>query len=213
MSENSRNLIVLAALAAGLLSATAVSAQTYAQPAPLYPYALQADQPYAVEVAPNTYMIQRPAHTRAYPYVGCTNGCGRQAGTRTAKRVERVAPAGDRLRKPVDRARIEELRARHQSKRNVINTQKIVREPPVVVETKRYVDDPPRVIERYRVVEEAPSGQAARGERDAGRRASGTDKTPRVIQAEAEVTIVGPDRMSIRLFRKGQRPTANARAD
>ena len=35
----------------------------------------------------------------------------------------------------------------------------------------------------------------------------------RVTQADAEVTILGPDRMSIRLFRMGQGPKANARAD
>jgi hypothetical protein len=31
------------------------------------------------------------------------------------------------------------------------------------------------------------------------------DKKARIIRAEAEVTILGPDRMSIRLFRKGGR--------
>jgi hypothetical protein len=34
----------------------------------------------------------------------------------------------------------------------------------------------------------------------------------RVIHAEAEVTIIGPDRMSIRLFRK-RGGNANAKAD
>jgi len=34
-----------------------------------------------------------------------------------------------------------------------------------------------------------------------------------VIQADAEVTIIGTDRMMIRLFRKGHRPKANARVD
>jgi hypothetical protein len=36
--------------------------------------------------------------------------------------------------------------------------------------------------------------------------------TGRVIRAEAEVTILGPDRMSIRLFRKHDGSDANAKA-
>jgi hypothetical protein len=35
----------------------------------------------------------------------------------------------------------------------------------------------------------------------------------RVIRAEAEVTIIGPDRMNIRLFRKGQGSNAKSRAE
>ena len=35
----------------------------------------------------------------------------------------------------------------------------------------------------------------------------------RVIRAEAEVTILGPDRMNIRLFRKGRGTSVNAPAD
>jgi len=35
----------------------------------------------------------------------------------------------------------------------------------------------------------------------------------RVIQADAEITIHGSDRMSIRLFRKGSGGKANARAE
>lgn len=57
----------------------------------------------------------------------------------------------------------------------------------------------PRVIKRRAVVE-------------------GTDAPPesgkqRVIRAEAEVTILGPDRMNIRLFRKERGSTVNAPAD
>ena len=74
--------------------------------------------------------------------------------------------------------------------RGVINT---VREEPVVIETERVVDEPPRVIERRHVVE--GSGQQ------------------RVIRAEAEVTILGPDRMNIRLFRKGRGSRVNAPVD
>ena len=155
MSNRSRNFAALAVVAAFMLPAAVAQAQyggTSAQPAPLYPYAVQGDQPYAVEVAPNTYVIQRPAATRAYPYVRCQN-CGRGATNATP---EQSAPRFDRAPKPADHALIEELRQRHQFKREIINTTKIVRDPPVVIETKRVVDDPPRVIERRHVVEDAP---------------------------------------------------------
>ena len=112
------NLAVLAVIAAGMLPVTAAQAQYYGgttQPAPLYPYAVQnsygvqADQPYAVEVAPNTYVIQRTAPARAYPYV---RG---QSGRASNPAPEQSAPRFDRPHKPVDHALIEELRKRTRS--------------------------------------------------------------------------------------------------
>ncbi len=47
-------------------------------------------------------------------------------------------------------------------------------------------------------------------EGDGARRESGKQ---RVIRAEAEVTILGPDRMNIRLFRKGRGTTVIKRGD
>jgi hypothetical protein len=211
MSNHSRPLALLAAIAAGLLPAASAQAQYYAstaQPAPLYPYAVSTDRPYAVEVAPNTYVIQRPAASRAYPYT---------RGRASNPAPEPSAPKFDRPPKPADRALIEELRKRSPIKRTVINTKKIVHDEPVVVETKRYVDDPPRVIERRHVVEDAPvhprRQQAAVEDSDTNKRTSRDDNKKRVIEADAEVTILGPDRMSIRLFRKGQGSKANARAE
>lgn len=210
MSNRSRQLLVLAAIAAVLLPAAEARAQyyssAYAQPAPLYPYE---PQPYAVQVAPNTYVIKRPG-ARDYPY----------AGRRTA-RPEQRRPASDRPRKRNDPALIEELRQRQSAKREVVNTVKVVRDPPVVIQTKRVVDDPPRVVERRHYVEDAPATAPSRrkqavviDERPASKRAARDDKTPRVIRAEAEVTIIGPDRMSIRLFRKSSRSgDAKASAD
>jgi hypothetical protein len=217
MTNHSRNLAMLAVIAAGLLPATAAQAQlygsSYAQPAPLYPYAVQQDQPYAVQVAPNTYEIRRPAHARAHPYVNCRN-CGRHASNPAR---ERAAPRFDRPHKPANRALIEELRNRSQTKGTVINTTKIVRDPPVVVETKRYVDDPPRVIERRHVVEDAPvrtrRKHAASEDVDTGKVEFRGDGKKRVIQADAEITILGPDRMSIRLFRKRHGPNAKSLVD
>ncbi|MBI1202587.1 MAG: hypothetical protein GC182_08760 [Rhodopseudomonas sp.] len=105
----------------------------------------------------------------------------------------------------------------------------VVHEPPIVIETRRYVDEKPRVIERYRTAaDKRKSAQVTKV--DVGQTALA--KTPdtardgmvgqlngkqtgaggRVIQADAEITILGPDRMSIRLLRKDDGRKANARA-
>ena len=177
MIHQPRQLALFAVIAAGLLPAAGAQAQSYGttpRPAPLYPYAVQGHQPYAVEVAPNTYVIHRPAAPRANPYVGRRGGHA----------------ALDRPRKKADRALIEELR-----KRAVINTRKIVHDAPVV-ETQR-------VVERRHLVED----------RNNKKRAGLDDGKKRVIQADAEITIIGPDRMNIRLFRKGHGSKASARAE
>lgn len=227
------------ALLIAAVPATAAQAQ-YAgnSPPPLYPYAVQNGygvrtvQPYAIQVAPNTYVIQRPEPQRNYPYVSGSN-----------RRTANAAPAPgkfDRPHKPVDHALVQELRQRVQkknsadqasvepAKKSTTNTTKIIRHAPVVRETHRYVDDPPRVIDQVTVddSEETPNRglltQPRRGTQrnidivtpdTAPPRAVTADKSPRVISADAEVTILGPDRMSIRLFRKGQGPRASARAD
>ncbi len=205
MIRHSRNFAVLAALAAVMLQASDARAQFYgaAAPPPLYPYAVQADQPYAVEVAPNTYVIQRSPPPRNYPYVRNRNN------GRGIINTEATPAAGkfDRPHKPVDHALVEELRQRHASKDSAVNTEQIVRDPPVVRETRRVVNDPPRIIERRTVIDDAA------GTVETEQPVVRDDNKKRVIQADAEVTILGPDRMSIRLFRKGQGPKANARAD
>lgn len=203
MTLTSRNAAVLILAAAGLMPAGA-QAQWYSsvssQP-PLYPYAVQPNRPYAVEVAPNTYVIQRPGTTRQQPMANIRN-----------------APASTRSK--VDPALVEELRNRPKVKRSVIETTQVVREKPVVIETKRYVDDPPRVIERYNVVEDKPArgkgkrvATAAIDEPPVADKRKGKDDVKRVINAEAEITILGPDRMSIRLFRKGDGAKAKASAE
>lgn len=200
---------------------TAAQAQ-YGSPPPLYPYAVQngygvqTAQPYAIQVAPNTYMIQRPAPPPSYSYVS------------PRKRAAQPAPGRfDRPHKPVDHALVDELRKQKKSEaqasaepveKTTINKTKIVRHPPVVRETTRYVDDPPRVIDRVTVdnSDEIPNrGILTQPGRAAPRITGSTgnaDDTPRVIAADAEITIIGPDRMSIRLFRKGQGPLAKAKA-
>jgi hypothetical protein len=212
-------------------------------PPPLYPYAVQngsgvqTAQPYAIQVAPNTYVIQRPEPRRDYPYVSAR------------KRNATAAPAPgkfDRPHKPVDHALVQELRQRVQKKNaaqasveplekngatKTTNSTKIIRHAPVVRETHRYVDDPPQVIDQVTVVdsEQTPSRglltQPRRGtQRNIERNIEiesqpdvdpaptrGNDNSRRVISADAEVTILGPDRMTIRLFRKGQGPFAKAK--
>lgn len=205
-----RTLAVLALCAVGFGGASA-------QPAPLYPYELQPGQSYAVEVAPHTYVIHRPAPARDYPYVRCVSGCGRPAAH--SAHVPH-APQHN------DPALIDELRERSAKnaskhsgkiKREVVNTTKVVRDPPVVIEHRRVVDDPPRVIERHHYVEDAPAPRRRKAQiEERGiialdpKTHGGDANDKRVIHAEAEVTILGPDRMSIRLFRKSG-ADANAR--
>lgn len=200
-------------IAAFVLAAAAVvaggeaRAQYYSSvqqsPPPLYPYVTQprAAQPFAIEVAPGTYVIQRPGETQAAAH---------------RERARRPAPAAKALRTRNDPRLIEELRQRAAAKTPAVNTTKIVRHKPKVVETTRYVDDPPRVVERYTVVDDA-SGEkkvvadaqaldkAKFGKNEVGKNAK------RVIQADAEITIIGPDRMTIQLYRKGERGKPSAR--
>jgi hypothetical protein len=190
MIDRPRKFVLLAMIAAGMLPVAAAHAHwdglSYAEPAPLYPYAVQEEQPYAVELAPNIYAI--PYRLRAYPYVHCLDGCGR-------------------------RAPVAQWRRRGHMHRTVINTTRTVHDAPLVIETERVVDDPPRGIERRHVVEDAPAHsrdkQAAGENRDTG----GGDAKPRVIQADAEITVIEPDRMIIRLFRRPPGPRAKAPAD
>lgn len=228
------------ALIVAAVPVTAAQAQ-YASnsPPPLYPYAVQNGygvqtvRPYAVQVAPNTYMIQRAQPQRNYPYVSAR------------KRHTAAAPAPgkfDRPHKPVDHALVQEMRQRAQKKNaaqasvepvetkgttRIINKTKIIRHAPVVRETRRYVDDPPRVIDNVTIdtSEDTPNrGLLTQPRRGTQRNVEietepniepapsrGHDNAKRVISADAEVTILGPDRMTIRLFRKGQGPFAKAK--
>jgi hypothetical protein len=188
-------------------------AQSYGAPygrQPLYPY--DAQQPYAVEVAPNTYVIQRPP-ARNYPYITCVN-CSRNSAN--AVTPEPSASRFDRPHRPNDPALIDELRKRNGMTETVINTKRIVREKPIVRETTRVVEDPPRVIERRHIVDDlpppAPLRRRAKASVEVGDegQAKSAEASVRVIHAEAEVTILGPDRMSIRLFRKRGEPEAKA---
>ena len=86
-----------------------------------------------------------------------------------------------------------------------------MRHKPKVVETTRYVDDPPRVVERYTVVDDADGEKKVVAEAPAADKRKGGKNERRVIQADAEITILGPDRMTIQLYRKGERGKPGAR--
>ena len=200
--------IAALAVAAAVVAAGPARAQYYSSvqqsPPPLYPYATQprAAQPYAVEVAPGTYVIHRPgvAQTPAY-----------------RQRAHRPAQKAMALRSRNDPRLIEELRQRaaaknnSDNKSNAINTTKIVRHKPKVVETTRYVDDPPRVVERYTVVDDSHGEKKVVVETPQLDKHKGGKNEKRVIQADAEITILGPDRMTIQLYRKGERGKPGAR--
>ena len=153
MSNHSRQLAVLAVVAAVMLPATVARAQYYyggtcSQPAPFYPCAVRGERLYAVEIVPNIYAIRRAAPVRDYPYV---------SGIAGDPAPDPNMPAFDRPHEPADHGLFEELRKRSRFRRTVINTTKIVRDAPVVIETTRVVDDPPRVIVRRHFVENEPT--------------------------------------------------------
>jgi len=170
----------------------AARAQGYdTRPAPLYPYQLQPGQSYAVEVAPGRYVIHRPA-SRDFPYVGYPAGWHHVARRHAVRRY------------PAERHVVRRHVVRRGGRRIVVNTTRIVREKPVVIVHRRVVDDPPRVIVRRHYVEDAPPPPKRRGllTRRIRRGLPRVSADTRVIRAEAEITILGPDRMSIRLYRK-----------
>lgn len=137
MINRPRKLLMLAVIAAGLLPAAAAQAhccRSYAEPQPYYPYVVQQEPAYDVELTQNVFAP--PYRLRRYPYAHCLGGCGSRA---------------------------------------------------------------PVAIERRAIVE---GGNALPAGGDA-----------RAIRADAEVTILGPDRMNIRLFRKGSGKIINVPAD
>jgi hypothetical protein len=225
----SRNLLLIAAV--GSLLPAAAQAQwysSYPQQGQPYGYGVQQAQPYAIEVAPNTYVIRRPGQAHRGAQVLCVKNCGDRDRHKPQHTAKREAPKSDRPHKPANRALIEELERRSEAKRHLADSGKIVRDKPVIVREKpvvivhrRVVEEPPRVVVRHYVPGEAPTdvGVYAPPRESAAidpppphharvKRAT-SDKHPRreagnkrVIHAEAEVTILGPDRMSIRLYRK-----------
>jgi hypothetical protein len=205
----------------------------YAQPS------RSASQPYAVEVAPGAYVIHRPGEAaarrahRAAPAPKAWQSNPSQANPSQARpsRVKTDPALVDELREQaagkkaaVKQTAVKQTAAKQTAgKQSVINTTRVIYEKPKIVETKRYVDLPPRVVERYTVVDDTDGGKkveidapAAEAQGKTGKPAKGPAKGPnkgghRVIQADAEITILGPDRMTIQLYRKGELGKPGAR--
>jgi hypothetical protein len=237
MGPHNRRFAIAIAAVFGLLPAGATRAQwysSYPRQAQSYGYGVPLQQPYAVEVAPNTYVIRHPLAARDDARVICVKDCGDDPQHRIRRRhAERHARKSDRPHKPADRALIEELRKRSGAKRHTERSVKVVRDKPVVIVHKHVVNDPPRVIERRHIVEDVPPSDRGLFQQrqvvDVDPPLPPSDPAPvkpvkkmrraridpdpkRVIHAEAEVTILGPDRMSIRLYRKrGSGGDANAK--
>jgi hypothetical protein len=156
-------------------------------------------------------MINQPRHLALFAVIaaGLLPAAGAQAqyyGTTAQSTPARTYPYVDhrsgnaalnRSHYKADRALIEQLHGRKPLKRIVINSRNIVPDAPVGVETRR-------VVERHHFV----------ADRDIRRRAGRDDSNnKRIIQSDAEITIHGADRMSIRLFRKGHGSKASVRVD
>lgn len=195
-----RGLTALAVVLGVSSAAQAQYVQSY-QLAPLYPYATQPQYIYA----PQQYMAE-PAQPYARP--------------RAVKRAR--ASVGK-----TDPALVEEWRRKHPSKPKdvtaAIDTSAdadvgndsgkkfdkkidktiVVREKPIVRKHYRVVDDPPQVVTREIDENGVPLAPESRAQ---------VAPSARVIHAEAEVTILGPDNMSIRLYRKRDGRDANAKA-
>jgi hypothetical protein len=224
MIQTSRTFAVFVGALFSLLPLAAAQAQWYSS-YPQAPYSAPPQQPYAVEVAPNIYVIHRPEKPH----------------NSHVRKVDSEQPAAEpRHRTHNDPALIDEL-AKRRSKVKVVNTytKTIVPEKPIVIEHEHVVDDPPRVIERRHITEDTPgrgliharrevgeedvviqpggppreAKRAAKGKRAVREVESKEADSKRVIKADAEVTILGPDRMSIRLFRKGHNKGGDANAE
>lgn len=159
-----------------------------------------------------------PKPRRTHANRALIEGLRRRDARRTKRAAERAARlaakrAAKRAKRATHHAGKQADRYANRKPDKIIRTKRIVREKPVVIETRRVVQGPPKVVTRRHYVDDVPA--PARGRRhiaSAAPRPPG-DEYPRVIHADAEVTIFGPDRMSIRLVRKdGRRLDGSARA-
>jgi hypothetical protein len=183
MSGNNRLILTTLTALAALGAVTAAQAQYIVQYSdPQGGYGYRAEPLYPYVTQPQViYPQQAPA--RAYPYVRS------QSNGPKARAVSKTDPD-----------LVGELRKRANKKK--IDKTIVVREKPVVREHVRIVDDPPIIVRRE--INEDQVGSVPSHAQD-------VPSAGRVIRAEAEVTIIGPDRMSIRLFRKRDGSDANAK--
>ena len=238
MIKRMKMLAAIAVLSAAL--PFAAEAQWYRGrngPPPLYPYAVQGQPAYQ----PQGYVAQPYSSPRSFPYVRPAPDGGyfiypapdhraappkrrhrsKQATINPEPKTKSSETKASKAKAPGPEL-IEDLRKQTAGakREKTINKTTVVRGEPIIRETKKYVDDPPIVIERYHFVdddEETPlpkprRKRVAEDDRAAAKRGP-QDQGPRVINADAEITILGPDRMTIRLWRKGKGTDANAKAE
>ena len=185
-------LLALAAVAAiGVLPLAGANAQNYgavyAQPAPLYPYAVSPP----VQQDYDRYLRSRQQYD------------ARHSQDDMPPRLHARSRKSLQHNKSSQRVLIEELRRRPRIKRVTIDSKPIVvDEPPVVIERYRKGKPVTKVIETYTEVDQ-PRAKRRKDKRDPG-------SDVRIIRAEAEVRIIGKDQMSIKLYRKGGTPSAAA---
>lgn len=156
-----------------------------------------------------------------YPYAPPPRATPRSKTTPVETRAS-AQPA-----KKVDPALIAELRKKQKPKASAaadvtasidktsdnrkITKTTVVREKPIVRTSYRVVEHPPIVVQRE--IGEDQLGEGGGQAQGAPLAApQGAPMAGRTIRAEAEITILGPDRMSIRLFRKQDGSDANAKA-
>lgn len=200
--------LVIAAIAGGLIPAAAARAQnaTAYEPPPHFPYVGPTNSARPSPAMRKSHAKRRAAAIYRYRSVRCTHDCIGARRPARSRTYSAPGPIGHAGRAP---------QARHV----VVNERRVVRKKPIVIEARHVVGEPARVVARGHAFGGAPA--STRGKRVAKIESPAPrtkfdrgKKKERVIRADAEVTILGPDRMIIRLFRKNHRATeSSARAD
>jgi hypothetical protein len=175
-------------------AAQAQSILYYSQAEPLYPYVPQPQYTYPQpQYAPPAYPSVR---THVSPGPRIESKVDPELVKELRKGRHKKETAVDKKHIAIDKSIEKKIDKR-------IDKTVIVREKPVVRKHYRVIDDPPIVVQREIDESQLPVRPDNRAEHQGN---------ARVIRAEAEVTILGPDRMSIRLYRKQDGRDANAKA-
>jgi hypothetical protein len=189
--------IAAALMLAGLAgTAQAQSILHYSQTEPLYPYVTQPQYDYPRQQ-------YAPAHSHVRPHAKPAPRTESKVDPELVKELRKgshkkqlVSKRDVAIEKKIDKDIEKKIEKKFDKKI-------IVREKPIVRKHYRVIDDPPIVVQREIDESQLPLRQDNHIQQPAGNR---------TIHAEAEVTILGPDRMSIRLYRKQDGRDANAKA-
>lgn len=198
-----RRLSTFAFIATALLGSTNARAEFYGNPSPppLYPYMTQNSQPYAVRRPPKVY--HPTEEQRGFPYVG-SHGVAMAKPSRFDRRHDKIHRAS------IDKFRIPHFKYKQAGREpdvtdGISSPLNIARDPPLSRGRHPTANRALPIIERRQVLDS--NGNAVKLEQL--RRLDSSKR--RVIAADAEVTVYGPDHISIQLFRKGQSSIATAR--